>query len=79
MKVDVALFAHLSSLQPDGRGGRRARSFDLPDGATVRTVIDLLGLPEEPRILLLDGRHAKEDTHLTDGARLAIFPPVAGG
>lgn len=79
MKVDVALFAHLSGLQPDGRGGRRARTFDLPDGATIRTVVDLIGLPEEPRIVLLDGRHAEDGTPLAEGSRVAIFPPVAGG
>jgi sulfur carrier protein ThiS len=79
MTVDIALFAYLSDYQPDGLGGRQARSFELAPGTTVADVIEQLGLPDEPRVVFLDGKHAPEQTVLTDGDRLAIFPPVAGG
>lgn len=79
MKVDVALFADLSRFQPDGQAGRAPRSFDLAEGTTIADVIRQLGLPDQPRVVFLDGRHAEEDAVLSDGDRLAIFPPVAGG
>jgi sulfur-carrier protein len=79
MQVNVALFAHLSSFQPDGEAGRRPRAFDLPEGTTVGAVIESLGLPDEPRVLFINGRHADDDTVLAEGDRLGIFPPVAGG
>ena len=79
MKVDVALFAFLSDHQPDGLGGRHARTFDLPEGTTVADVIGDLRRPDNPRIVFVNNRHAPEDSALHDGDRLAIFPPVAGG
>jgi sulfur carrier protein ThiS len=79
VKVDIALFAFLADYQPDGAGGRHARTFDLPDGTTVARMIATLHLPDQPRIVFVNGRHAPEDAALHDGDRLAIFPPIAGG
>lgn len=79
MNVDVALFAYLSDHQPDGQGGRHARTFDLAEGTTVADVIADLALPDQPRIVFVNNRHAAEDSPLREGDRLAIFPPVAGG
>jgi len=79
MTVDIALFAYLSDYQPDGAGGREARPFELAPGTSVADVIETLGLPDEPRVVFIDGKHAPDDTILREGDRLAIFPPVAGG
>jgi molybdopterin synthase sulfur carrier subunit len=79
MTVDIALFAYLSDYQPDGQGGRGTRSFELEPTATVTEVIEMLGLPDEPRIVFINGVHAAENAVLNEGDRLAIFPPVAGG
>jgi molybdopterin synthase sulfur carrier subunit len=79
MKVDVALFANLSDYQPDRAGGRHARAFDLPDGTTIADVISTLGLPDQPRIIFVNGHRKPEPSALQNGDRLAIFPPVAGG
>lgn len=77
--VDVVLFAHLSDFQPDGRGGRHSRTFEFDDGTTIADVIAMLKLPDEPRVIFVNGRHADDARVLADGDRLAIFPPVAGG
>ncbi len=77
--LDVALFAYLAEYQPDGQGGRHARSFEVPAGTTVGDIIEMLGLPAEPRIVFVNNRHAPEDAELHEDDRLAIFPPVAGG
>jgi sulfur carrier protein ThiS len=79
MTVDIALFAYLADYQPDGEGGRRPRAFELAPGTTIADVITVLGLPDEPRVVFIGGKHAEEETVLRDGDRLAIFPPVAGG
>jgi molybdopterin synthase sulfur carrier subunit len=79
MKVDVALFASLASFQPDGLRGRHAREFELPEGFLIGEVIAMLGLPDQPRVIFVNGRHAAESVALSEGDRLAIFPPVAGG
>jgi sulfur carrier protein ThiS len=79
MKVEVVLFAHLADFQPDGKGGRHSRTFDLAEGTTIADVIAMLGLPDEPRVIFVNNRHAEESAVLHDGDRLAIFPPVAGG
>ena len=79
MKIELALFANLSQYQPDGQGGRHARPVEVAGGSTVLDVIKLLGLPDEPRVVFVNGRHAPDDHVLAPEERLAIFPPVAGG
>jgi len=79
MTIQLALFAYLSRYQPDGQGGRTARPIDVADGATVGDLIARLGLPDGPRVVLVNGRHAGDGQELFDGDRLAIFPPIAGG
>jgi len=79
VKVDVALFATLAQYQPDGAGGRHPRTFELPEGTTIADVIATFDLPDEPRVIFVNSRHADEGDVLREGDRLAIFPPVAGG
>ena len=79
MNVDVALFASLASFQPDGLPGRHSRAVEFPDSTRVGQVIESLGLPDEPRVIFVNGRHAEESDVLAEGDRLAIFPPVGGG
>jgi sulfur carrier protein ThiS len=79
MTVDIALFAYLSDYQPDGLGGRNPRQFELSGATTIADVIAMMGLPDEPRVVFVNGKHAPDEAVLIEGDRLAIFPPVAGG
>ena len=79
MTIHLALFAYLSQYQPDGKGGCQARPIDVSDGATVGELIARFGLPDGPRVVFVNGRHAADDQPLSDGDRLAIFPQIAGG
>ncbi|HSK47464.1 MAG TPA: MoaD/ThiS family protein [Coriobacteriia bacterium] len=79
MNIDLALFAYLSQYQPDGLGGRHARAMTFAPGTCISEVISELGLPDQPRVIFLNGKHAEESVVLGEGDRLAIFPPVAGG
>jgi molybdopterin converting factor small subunit len=79
MKIEVALFATLSKYLPPGAQNRRA-VIEVKDGATVREVMDQLGVPADlPNILLVNGRQAPDQTVLRDGETLSVFPPLAGG
>jgi len=78
MKIDVALFASLSGCHAVS-GDARTRVYDLPDGSRIADVVESLGLPDQPRIVFVNGRHAEETRELHEGERLAIFPPIAGG
>jgi molybdopterin converting factor small subunit len=79
MKIEVALYATLSQYLPPGAQNRKA-VIGIRDGATVRDVMTQLGIPQDlPNILLVNGRRAPEDTVLTDGETLSVFPPLAGG
>jgi sulfur carrier protein ThiS len=81
VRVELALFASLEPYLPDGDvgSGRRTRMIDLPDGTTVGEVVARLELPDQPRVCFVNGRGVTETAVVPDGARLAIFPPVAGG
>lgn len=79
MKIEVALYATLSKHLPPGAQNRKA-VIEIKDGATVRDVMNQLGIPPElPNILLVNGRQVPDATVLKDGETLSIFPPLAGG
>lgn len=79
MKIEVALYATLSKYLPPGAQNKKA-VIEVKDGATVREVMNQLGIPADlPTILLANGRQAPEGTVLKDGETLSIFPPLAGG
>ena len=80
MTVDVALFAYLSDYQPDGAG----RSQPAPVRPRARDhgsadVIATLGLPDEPRVVFVNGRHAPEDTVLVRRRPSRDLPAGRGG
>jgi sulfur carrier protein ThiS len=83
MRIELALFASLTAYLPAsaeaGSGGAHSRTIDLPDGTTVGQVIASLDLPDQARVIFVNGRHAPGEHVLAAGERLAIFPPVAGG
>ncbi len=79
MKIESALYATLSRYLPPGAQNRKA-VIEVRDGATVREVMNQLGIPADlPNILLANGRQAPDSTVLKDGETLSVFPPLAGG
>lgn len=78
MKIEVHLFAslkgHASHLFEEGPW------IDLPEGATLREVLDRIALPKGAyKLIFKNGLHAEETSLLQEGDRIGIFPPVAGG
>lgn len=79
MQVKVQLFATLRDYSPDGAKSEPF-NVDLKNGNTLRHLLDKLRLPEEvPKILLVNGKHCKEQEELHEGDTVGIFPPLAGG
>lgn len=74
MRVAVKLFAGFQ------KGRFATDDLDLPEDATVRSVVDRLGIPErEVGVMLVNGRHADFERSLTSDEVLAIFPVIGGG
>jgi sulfur carrier protein ThiS len=54
--------------------------MDLADGTTVAELLQQLGISvDQPKILFINGVHAKPEDVIKDGDRVAVFPPIAGG
>ena len=52
----------------------------IPEGATVRTLAESLGLPMElVRIITVNGRQVYLDEPLAEGDCIYLFPPALGG
>jgi molybdopterin converting factor small subunit len=77
MVVRLKFFAGLRDHLPPGE---RPYPAEVPEGATVRQVLEAFRVPpEKPKILLVNGRHADLEQPLQEGDLLSVFPPVAGG
>lgn len=53
--------------------------MEVPEGATVEDVFNLLGVPASKKIVLVNGRSKAPDGRLESGDQLVFFPPMAGG
>ncbi len=63
-----------------GHGRGEPSVMEMEEGATVRTLIERLHLPEDrPKMIFLNGRRVKENALLSEADRAGIFPLVAGG
>ena len=81
MVVNVLYFA-----QARDRAQRSAQRLELPDGSRVADALAAIRR-EHPGLeplwshlaVAVDGRLAREDAALREGAELALLPPVSGG
>ncbi len=79
IRVEVRLHAGLLRYAPDA-SGRGTFVRELPDGARVRDLLAGFGLPAERRIIIgVNGEAASADDLLSDGSRVDLVPPIAGG
>lgn len=75
MHIELKCYATLTRYTPPG-----ADRYELPEGATVGETMDRLGLvPEDVKLIFVNGAKAERDTRLKDGDRLGLFPAVGGG
>lgn len=77
MLVQVHLHAELVRLAPDTGG---VMTLEVPEGAHVADLLERLALGTQRRIIVgLNGQSARLDQELTDGARVDLLTPIAGG
>jgi molybdopterin synthase sulfur carrier subunit len=77
MKVKVKCFSTL--VKADVCDYQGAKEQDIPEGTTVKGLIDKLSLPEdEIKIVFVNSKEVNANTVLKDGDQVA-FSPVTGG
>jgi sulfur carrier protein ThiS len=78
MRVSVHLHADLERFAPAAPRGVLA--LDLPSGARVADALREVRLPHDRQVIVgVNGAAATRDQVLSDGARLDVLPPMAGG
>ena len=80
IRVEARLYATLKKYHPEGKFGE-ALVRELAEGTTVQKLLKgELGVPPgEVKTVFVNGVSRSFDHVLTDGDRVGIFPPVAGG
>ena len=82
MTVQVRLFGEFQDYLPEGSAGGHAQ-IELPEGATVYTLVEELGLPYEAEegviVAAVNDEVADLRAPLNDGDVVSMFPPLAGG
>jgi molybdopterin converting factor small subunit len=54
--------------------------MDVDEHETIQVLLQALSVPDDlPRIILVNGLYASEDSLLTDGDVVSVFPPLIGG
>ena len=79
MKIELRLYASLSRYLPEKREGNSC-DIEIATGTTINEVLRDRNIPlDAPRVIFLNGIHARGDEILKEGDRVGAFPPVAGG
>ena len=79
MRIEIKLFASLRRYHPEtaGPGGR---FIEVSSGTTILGLLERLEVPmDKVKLIFLNGNHAGGSEVLSDGDRVGVFPPVAGG
>ncbi len=84
MQVTLKLYATLTDYLPPGARTENKIDLEVPDDATVETLIEPFHLPPKlAHLLLINGifipRSQRSGRRLAEGDVVAIWPPVAGG
>ena len=79
IKVDCRLYAALRKYAPEYRLGE-AMELELPDETTLAELYELLKVPpDEVKRTFVNGLSKAPSHLLSDGDRVALFPPIGGG
>ena len=79
MKITIRFFSTFRDFQPQP-SVRSAVYLDVEEDKSVGAVLEAFHLPVElPKVVLINGRHAADDSLLADGDVVSVFPPLIGG
>jgi molybdopterin converting factor small subunit len=77
--VTVRLFATFRDFLPQ-HAIRSGLQLDVHEHDTVQALMKALRVPDDlPKIVLVNGQHASENSLLMDGDIVSVFPPLIGG
>jgi len=77
--VQVTLRSILGKYRPDPKD-RAPFARELPARSRVRDLLAALGVPEAvAKLVFVDHVRCDPTAELPDGARVDVFPPIAGG
>ena len=78
-KIEVRLFAYLRDLHPEAKKDG-VLVIPLDKRLDVGALITGLKLPaKEISLVMVNGKHQRDDYILKDGDRVGIFPMIGGG
>ncbi|TWH48682.1 MoaD/ThiS family protein [Sporomusa sp. KB1] len=78
MILEVRLYATLRRYAPSSPNG--VIMVDIPDGMTVLDLVKKIEIdPTEIHLIMINGIGCELEKLLTNGDRVALFPPVGGG
>jgi len=79
IRVDCRLYAALRKYSP-GYGLGEAMELELPDWTTLAELYELLKVPpDEVKRTFVSGISRGPSHALSNGDRVALFPPIGGG
>jgi molybdopterin synthase sulfur carrier subunit len=79
LRVELYLYASFKKFLPANCQGNSC-FVDVEDGTTVKDLLGILHIPlDAPKVVFLNGIHARGEEVLKEADRVGAFPPVAGG
>lgn len=78
MRVELQVYGEISYFIPGAKHGQ-VFELDLPQGATIGTALEQLGIPRTMFGLFLKGRHVTVDKTLNPGDRVYLLEALNGG
>jgi molybdopterin converting factor small subunit len=78
MRVTVVFFGDFAQFKPADWPGKRG-VVEVPDGATIDTLANRLGIGDEPCVVMLNEEQHHRGAELHDGDTVTFLPPIAGG
>ena len=80
MHITVHIYAYLRYYLPDAEKFFRDKEWNVPEGSTIKHVVERLKLPKEIRVaVLLNNNSVDQMTSLKEGDIIHILPQMVGG
>jgi len=80
MHITVNIYALLRYYLPTGEKFLNEKEWDVPEGSTIKYVVEKLKLPKEIRLtILLNNNGVDQTTALKEGDIIHILPLMGGG
>ena len=71
------MIGYLIKFSPEGKG---SHNFNVADDSSVEDLMIKFSIPDsEPVLVLVNGRHAVNESNLKEGDNVVLMTPVEGG